>query len=329
MPRIDMSLAELWEWRDELPEPAGLDAFWSRTLAKAAQIPLDVTMTRVETVFTTVETYDVTYAGFGGHPIKAWLHLPAAPLRGDAPLPGVVQYHGYNGGRGLPHEFTYWAQAGYAYLVMDTRGQGSGWTVGDTPDPGAGGAPSQGGFLTRGIESPEEYFYRRVYVDAVRAVEVLRGHQGVDPTRIAVTGGSQGGGIALAAAALSPHPIAVMPDVPFLSHFRRAVDLSPGDPYAEVARYLGAHRSRTKQAFETLAHFDVAILGKRASAPALFSVAMMDQTCLPSTVFAAYHAYGGQKRIQVYEFNDHEGGSIFHAGVQVAWLKALLSSLKA
>ncbi|MGZ4474624.1 MAG: acetylxylan esterase [Nocardioides sp.] len=324
MPRIDLSLAELWEWREELPEPAGLDAFWSRTLAEAARIPLDVTTTRVDTVLTTIETYDVTFTGFGGHPIKAWLHLPAASLRGDAALPGVVQYHGYNGGRGLPHEFTFWAQAGYAHLVMDTRGQGSGWTNGDTPDPGNGGAPSQGGFLTRGIESPDEHFYRRVFVDAVRAVEVLRAHDAVDASRVAVTGHSQGGGITLGVAALSPHVVAVMPDVPFLSHFRRAVDLSPGDPYAEVARYLGAHRGRTKQAFETLAHFDAAILGKRASAPALFSVAMMDTICLPSTVFAAYHAYAGQKRIQVYEFNDHEGGGAFHTRAQVSWLKATL-----
>jgi len=324
MPRIDLSLAELWERHEELPQPAGLDAFWRRTLAEAAAVPLDVRINRVDTVLTTVETYDVTYAGFGGHPIKAWLHLPAAPLRGEAPLPGVVQYHGYNGGRGLPHEFTFWAQVGFAHLVMDTRGQGSGWTNGDTPDPGSTGTPAQGGFLTRGIESPEDHFYRRVYVDAVRAVEVLRDRPEVDPGKVAVTGHSQGGGISLAVAALSPGVAATMPDVPFLSHFRRAVDISPGDPYAEVARYLGAHRGRTKQVFETLAHFDVAVLGNRATAPALFSVAMMDTICLPSTVFAAYHAYAGQKRIQVYEFNDHEGGGAFQTRAQVAWLRAEL-----
>jgi len=325
MPRIDLSLDELWERREELPEPAGLDAFWDRTLAEAATVPLDVRIAPVETVLATVETYDVTYAGFGGHPVRAWLHLPAAALRDDAPLPGVVQYQGYNGGRGLPHEHTFWAQAGFAHLVMDTRGQGSGWTTGETPDPVSGG-PSQGGFLTRGLESPEDHFYRRVFVDAVRAVEVLRGHAAVDASRVAVTGHSQGGGITLAVAALSPHVVAAMPDVPFLSHFRRAVDISPGDPYAEVARYLGAHRGRTKQVFETLAHFDAALLGKRARVPALFSVAMMDTICLPSTVFAAYHAYAGQKRIQVYEFNDHEGGGPFQARAQVLWLRAQLGS---
>jgi cephalosporin-C deacetylase len=325
MPRIDLSLAELWDRHEDLPEPDGLDAFWQRTLAEAADIPLEVRVERVETVLSTVETYDVTYAGFGGHPVKAWLQLPAAPLRADAPLPGVVQFQGYNGGRGLPHEHTFWAQAGFAHLVMDTRGQGSGWSTGDTPDPGGNGGPAQGGFLTRGIERPEDHFYRRVFVDGVRAVEVLRSRPEVDAGKVAVTGHSQGGGITLAVAALSNHVAAAMPDVPFLCHFRRAVDISPGDPYAEVARYLGAHRGRTKQVFETLAHFDAALLGKRAGVPALFSVAMMDTICPPSTVFAAYHAYAGQKRIQVYEFNDHEGGGPFQQRAQATWLRAQLA----
>lgn len=324
MPRNDLTLAELWEFREELPEPPGLDSFWQSTLAEAAGVPLDVRLEPVHSILPSVLTFDVTYAGFDGAPIRAWLHLPAVALRDGSPLAGVVQFQGYNGGRGLAHEHTFWAQAGFAHLVMDTRGQGSGWTTGDTPDPGASG-PAQGGFLTRGIERPEDHFYRRVFVDAVRAVEVLRTHPDVDADRVAVTGHSQGGGIATAVASLSTNVAAAMPDVPFLAHFRRAVDLTPGDPYAEVARYLGAHRDRAEQAFATLAHFDAALLGRRASAPALFSVAMMDSICLPSTVFTAYHAYAGPKEIDVYEFNDHEGGGAFHTARQVAWLRSTLA----
>jgi len=323
MANTDLPLPELWALRDEVPEPAGFEAFWTATLAEAAVVPLDVRIRPVATPLTSVETYDVTYAGFGGHPVKAWLHLPAAPLRGDAPLPGVVQFQGYNGGRGLPHEHVLWATAGFAHLVMDTRGQGSGWTVGETPDPVGAGA-AQPGFVTRGIEAPAQHYYRRVYVDAVRAVEVLRSHAEVDAARVAVTGHSQGGGIALAAAALADGLVAVMPDVPFLCHFRRGAQVAIGDPYAEIARYLGAHRDRVDLVFETLGHFDGAVLGRHASVPALFSVAVMDSICPPSTVFTAFHAYAGPKRIEVYEYNDHEGGGPFHEARQVAWLRDLV-----
>jgi len=320
VPRIDLPLADLWALREEVPEPADLDAFWRRTLDAASAVALDVRLEPVTTPLVAVTTYDVTFAGYGGAPIKAWLHLPAGL---DGTRPGVVQFQGYNGGRGLPHEHTFWAAAGYPHLVMDTRGQGSGWTTGATGDPEPTG-PAQGGFLTRGVESPETYYYRRLYVDAVRAVEVLRGRPEVDPDRVVVTGHSQGGGLALATAALSPHVHAAMPEVPFLCHFRRAAEITAGDPYAEIARYLGAHRDRVERTFATLAYFDNAVLARRASTPVLFSVAVMDSICPPSTVFTAYHAYAGPKEIEVYEFNDHEGGGPLHQLRQAAWLRALL-----
>jgi cephalosporin-C deacetylase len=321
--RIDLSLPELWDYRPELPEPPGLDAFWSRTLSEQSAYPLRVDLERIDNRLVAVDTYDLTFAGFGGDPVHGWLHLPATALRGDGQLPGVVQFQGYNGGRGLPHEHVFWALSGYAHLVMDTRGQGSGWSTGATGDP-HGSGPSTPGYLTRGIAHPDAHFYRRVFVDAVRAVEVLRGHELVDSSRVAVTGISQGGGIALAAGALADGVAAVMPDVPFLCDFRRAADLPVLDPYAELGRYLAAHRDEVDLVFTTLAHFDGAILGRRASAPALFSVAVMDTICPPSTVFAAYRSYAGPKELAVYEFNDHEGGGPFQQARQAAWLASVL-----
>ena len=324
MPQVDLPLDELRRYRAAVVPPPDLGAFWEATLAEAAQHALNPTFTRVRSGLVAVDTYDVTFHGFGGHPIRAWLHLPADRLRDGNPLPGVVQYQGYNGGRGLPHEHVFWAGAGYAHLVVDTRGQGSGWTVGDTEDP-VGSGPSQPGFLTRGINDPRDHYYRRVFTDAVRAVEVLRAHPLIDNARIAITGQSQGGGIALAVAALDDAIVAVMPDVPFLCDFPRAARIVQTEPYAEITRYLKAHRGQDGQVFETLSYFDGAVLAQRASAPALFSVALMDQICPPSTVFGAYHAYAGAKEIAVYEFNDHEGGEAFHRGTQMAWLARILA----
>ena len=113
------------------------------------------------------------------------------------------------------HESILWAAAGYAHLVMDTRGQGSGWSTGDTANP-VGSPPAHPGFMTQGILDPHGYYYRRVFVDAVRAVDAVRTHEAVDDSRIAVTGGSQGGGMTLAVAGLVPEIFAALPDVPFL-----------------------------------------------------------------------------------------------------------------
>lgn len=316
----DWPLEQARDYRPDLAVPDDLGEFWRTTLDDE---PVVSETQPVDNGLLVVETHDVTFTGFGGHPVRAWLHLPAEPLR-SGPLPGVVQLQGYNGGRGLAHEHVFWASAGYAHLVVDTRGQGSGWTTGATGDPGPTG-PSQPGFLTRGVEDRDTYYYRRAYADACRAVSVLATHDAVDPARVVVAGASQGGALALAAAALVPDQVAaVLCDVPFLCDVRRAAALAQAEPYLELVRYLGAHRDRVETTFATLAYFDGAVLARLAAAPALFSVALMDVTCPPTTVFAAYNGYGGPKDIEVYEFNDHEGGEAFQRSRQLAWLREVL-----
>ena len=319
MTQFDMPLAQMRAYTPDLPVPADLDEFWSTTLGETREHDLAPTFKPVDTGLKVIETFDVGYAGFGGSRVRGWLHLPAGR---SGPLPAVVEYLGYGGGRGLPHERILWAAAGYAHLVMDTRGQGSTSSVGDTPDPDPRGAPAHPGFMTRGILDPATYYYRRVFSDAVRAVEAIRSHEAVDRRRVAVTGASQGGGISVAVGGLVGDLAAVAPDVPFLSDFPRATTLVDTEPYAEIGRYLKAHRDHVQRVFETLAYFDAAVLGRRANAPALFSVGLMDETCPPSTVYAAFNHYGGPKEIREYPFNDHEGGEGFHEVAAMEWLAA-------
>ncbi|MEO6711944.1 MAG: acetylxylan esterase, partial [Mycobacteriales bacterium] len=229
---FDLPLEELRTYRPALEVPPDLAEFWSTTLAQARVAPLAATFTPVaDSALRTVEVFDVGFVGFGGAPIAGWLLLPRDR---SGPLPCIVEYIGYGGGRGLPHDWLDWSAFGYAHLVMDTRGQGSSWRSGVTRDVHpAGSAPHVPGFLTLGLPDRDDYYYRRLYVDAVRAVDAAREHPDVDPSRVVVCGGSQGGGLAIAAGALADGVSAVLTDVPFLAHFRRAVDIA-GPPYAEL-----------------------------------------------------------------------------------------------
>jgi cephalosporin-C deacetylase len=320
VPRFDLPPADLERYSPAVREPDDFDAFWTSTIDDARRADALPQVVRVETPLTLVEVFDVTFAGFGGEPVKAWLTRPAGI---DAALPAVVEYNGYGGGRGLPGERLGWATAGYAHLFMDTRGQGSMWgSGGDTPDP-HGAGPAASGFMTRGIEDPADYYYRRVFTDAVRAIDAVRALPGVDAERVAVCGGSQGGGIALAAAGLADGLVATMPDVPFLCHFERAVGLTDADPYQEVVRYLSVHRGADERVFQTLSYFDGANMARRADAAALFSVALMDTVCPPSTVYAAYNRYAGPKQIEVYTHNNHEGGQAYQWMAQARFLAEL------
>ena len=321
MPFFDMPLEELQVYQPQRQEPADFDAFWQTTLAEARQHPLAASFEPVDYRLKLVETYDVTFAGYGGQPIKGWLVLPA---RRDGPLPCAVEFIGYGGGRGFPIAYLWASAAGHAHLVMDTRGQGSVWQNGDTPDlPVEGASPSVPGFMTQGILDPKTYYYRRLFTDAVRAVEAARSHPAVDASRVAVAGGSQGGGVTLAVAGLVPDLAAALTDVPFLCHYRRATELVGTRPYAEISDFCKTHRDKVDTVFETLSYFDGLNFAARAKAPALFSVGLMDDICPPSTVYAAYNHYQGPKEIRVYRYNNHEGGGIYQMRDKIAYLDAL------
>lgn len=317
MPQYDEPLEQLQHRLPHAVPPADLGSFWENTLAEARTLHRETTLTPVDTPVRTVEINDMEFSGFAGDRIRAWLRRPADTRR---PLPTVIQFCGYGGGRGLAHQNILWPLLGYAEIVVDARGQGAlNGYVGDTSDP-HGSDSSHPGFMTRGIGSESTSYLRRIYTDAALAVEAAAALDEVDAAKIAVSGSSQGGGLALAASALTDITSAAMINVPFLSDFPRALALASEGPYLEITGYLKSHRGALAETMRVLSYFDVALLAARSTSPALFSVALGDNTCPPSSVFAAINNYSGPAQTRIYPFNDHEGGQFHQEAEQLRWL---------
>ncbi|MBI9043676.1 MAG: acetylxylan esterase [Anaerolineaceae bacterium] len=319
---VDMPLSELRAYKPKRNEPSDFDTFWESTLKETRSFPLDAVFKPADFGITTMRTYDLSFNGYQGQQIKGWFLVP---INAMGTLPCVVEYIGYGGGRGFPLDWLSWSSAGYCHLIMDTRGQGSSWQNGDTPDhEPLGSSPSTPGFMTRGILDPQAYYYRRLITDAVRAIEAALSNPIVDPDRIAVTGASQGGGLSLIASSLMPQVNATMPDVPFLCHYQHATEITDAAPYSEITTFCKIHRSKIETVFNTLSYFDGVNFATRSNAKALFSVGLMDTICPPSTVFAAFNHYAGEKDISVYSYNHHEGGGTHHLIKKIQYLNKLM-----
>ena len=306
MPWYDLPEEQLKDYRTDTAEPADLDSWWRLRLDGARAAAREPALARYEPgTYGPVEVYDTEFSGAGGDRIRAWYLRPGS--QPEAGTPVVVKFIGYGGGRGGPAEHILLPALGYAVLVMDTRGQGGRWTTGATGDHADGwqAGPENASVMTRGIARPEDYYYTRLFTDAVRAVEtacVLTG-----AARVAVSGMSQGGGLSLAAAALVPELVAVChADVPFLCDIQRAITLAPQAPYTEVPEFLAHQVDLIPAALDTLRYVDCALLARRITAQCLLSVGLMDTICPPSTVFAAYNEISAGKDISVFPFTGHE-----------------------
>lgn len=296
MSLYDLPLKELRVYDPPLTREPDFASFWDATRAESRETPLNATVTPVSYPVLRVRPYEVFYDGWRGARICAWYVVP----EGDGPFPAIVQYHGYSGAKHDLYECLSWAGQGYAVMTVDTRGQS-----GNSSDPGHYSGGHVKGWMTLGILDPEEYYYRGVFIDCVRALDWLCTRPEIDAQHIGITGMSQGGALTLAVAALDQRPVLAMPEMPYLCHYKRAVDIAERDPYLEIAEYLRRYPERDDQVWRTLSYFDNMNLAEWIQCPTLCSVGLQDDICPPSTVFAAYNKITATKDMAVYPYHNH------------------------
>jgi cephalosporin-C deacetylase len=297
MALYDKPLEELVVYTPPLTREPDFAAFWARTLQESSRTPVNARFRPIEYPTFGAQVYEVYYEGWRGAQICGWYVQP----EGDGPFPALVQYHGYSGSKMDVYRYLMWALQGYAVLAVDVRGQS-----GNSTDPACYTGGHVSGWMTLGIMDPEEYYYRGVYVDCVRALDAVCSRPEVDGTRLGVMGMSQGGGLTLAVAALDDRPVLAMPEMPYLCHLKRAVDMAMRNPYLEIADYLRRWPEREEQVWRTLSYFDNLNLADRIRCPVLMDVGLKDDICPPSSVFAVYNRIPAPKELKVFPYHNHE-----------------------
>lgn len=314
MGSVDWGLEKLVDYKPALTAADDFHQFWHDNLEESSRIALNPSFERLDTLPGAC-VYDVGFDGIDGVRVRGWF---ITPLEVSEPLPTVVKFIGYSGGRSLPHMHAHYVLNGCNVFVMDSRGQGGDTGLNLTTSHGA-----RRGFITHGILERQEYYFRAFYLDTVRAVEAVCGRPETDERRIATCGGSQGGALTIACACLSDRVAVMAPDVPWLSHFERAVDIAVG-PYEEITDFMKAYPEQIETAFDTLSYFDnMNMVSMTRASKAYYSVGLWDDVCPPSTVYASYNHLPAavDKQIEVYRYNGHEGGGALHEQRLLKWLR--------
>ncbi len=297
---IARRMRDLEQYSPMLTAPADLDEFWSTTLDRYKDKPLHGTIQQEQTPMRTVDVQKVTYEGFDDTPLSGWFIRPAE--KNGERLPCIVMYHGYTGSKGYPEEYASWIAMGYAVFAVDVRGQG-----GETGNHLSSEFGTSAGWITQGILDKQQFYYLAITIDALKAVQWASEREDVDAKRIAVYGGSQGGGLALITAALSEIPALAVANIPNMCHMDFGI-LNSESSLKEAAQFVSRHPQYLQSVLETLSYFDMMNLGDRIRIPLLVSCGLKDMVCLPETIFAAYNRIRSDKQIAVYPFDGHYVG---------------------
>jgi cephalosporin-C deacetylase len=152
--------------------------------------------------------------------------------------------------------------------------------------------------------------FRQIFLDTAQLARLVMEMPDVDENRVGATGGSQGGGLTLACAALESRIKKVAPVFPFLCDYKRVWELDLDvNAYAELRDYFRWFDPRHQQEdaiFERLGYVDVQHLCPRICGEVLMAVGLMDEICPPSTQFAAYNKIVAPKSLAVYPDFGHE-----------------------
>lgn len=300
---IDLPVAELHKWRGRNPCPADHGAYWERALAELQSLEPRPELVPAEFTCSYADCFDLYYTGVRGARIHARY---VRPRNSSGPVPALLKFHGYSGSAGDWFNLLPYAAGGIAVAAMDCRGQG-----GSSEDTGGVIGNTLHGHIIRGLDGrPEDLLFRHIYLDTAELADILAGFPEIDENRMGAFGGSQGGGLTIACAALSPRIKRAVPVHPFLCDYRRVweMDLAK-DAYQELKDYFrrfDPRHEREEEIFTKLGYIDLQFLAPRIKAELLLITGLMDTVCPPSSQFAAYNKISSPKKVLLYPDFGHE-----------------------
>lgn len=304
MPLVNQILEELRQYQGRNPRPADFDAYWDRALAEMNATDPQVELIKNPIKLPNVQCFDLYFTGTRGGRVHAKLLKPA---KTTGKLPAVLNFHGYSCASVDWTTYTNYVHMGFVVAAMDTRGQGG---YSDDCNPVRG--TTLNGHIIRGLDDPDpdNLFFRQVFLDTAMLAKVVMAMDDVDEERVGAWGGSQGGALTIACAALVPELKRAAPAMPFLTDYKRVWEMDMAETaYAELKAYFRAFdpcHEREDEIFTKLGYIDLQHLANRIRAKMLFSTGLMDNVCPPATQFAIYNKITAEKDMVIYPDFGHE-----------------------
>jgi len=286
------------EINSPLDRPDDFEEYWIRARKELEEVDPRFKLIRQDSLCTEKrEVFILEMQSLGDVLVRAWYMRPVK----EGIYPAVLHVQGYS-----TFLIPDWMYQGEDMVALGLNIRGHGFSK-DQVDPGFPG------YLQHHVDDKEQYIYKGAYMDCLRAVDFLYSREEVDKSRVAVEGGSQGGALSFACAALDNQRIDLcVPHVPFLSDFRDYFKVADW-PAHEFVQYFQEHPDIPEdEIFKNLSYIDIKNLAPWIKAPVLMSIGLVDDVCPPHINFAAYNQLKGRKEYLVYPEAGHSLPGDYH-----------------
>ena len=276
------------------------DKFWQKTLKELKDIDPQYNVTlQTEKCTDKMDLYLVEMKSLGNLTVRGWLEVP----KGEGKYPTLLRVPGYRSDMKPLNKYD-----DMVIFSVNPRSHGN--------SDEAPGAPLD--LWVRGLDDKNDYYYRGTFMDCIRAMDFLGQHSKVDTKRIAVWGGSQGGGLSFVVASLDKRVDFCIADVPFLCDMKLYFKTTR---WQEIDDWLAADTKRNwNTMLKTMSYFDTMNMTEKITCPVLMGIGLQDPVCPPSTSFASYNKIKSQKEYIIYPRAGHNLGPK-HSEFGYKWLR--------
>lgn len=281
--------------------PEDFDEFWDKAKAELAEFPLTYTIEPAPEY--TTDRFTCSLVKLKVNPKQAiygYLFIPRDAAPGSCPAVLTPP------GAGIktikePLRHRYYPEAGMIRFEVEIHGLDPRMSNEKFNEISNAFNARENGYLSNGIDNPDNYYMRHVHQAMVRAIDFLASLPEWDGRNMVVQGGSQGGALAIITAGLDPRVTACVANHPALSDMARYT-INKAGGYPHHFRVPGMD---TPEKLRTMQYYDVVNFARRVTCPVYMTWGYNDDTCPPTTSYIVYNTLTSPKEALLTPINEH------------------------
>lgn len=283
-------------------EPADFIDFWNRNIEDMRAVPLSYTKEKAEEYCTDkIDCYLLKIRlNKQNQSVYAYLFYPKNAQKGSCPVVLCPP------GAGIktikePLRHKYYAENGFIRMEMEIHGLDPRLSKETFDDITKAFNGRENGYLYNGLQDPDRYYMKRVYLSLIRCLDLLTALPEWDGRNLIVQGGSQGGALAIVAAGLDRRVTQCIVNHPALSDMA-AYSAGRTGGYPHFNKVDGMFTDRNMR---TMAYYDVVNFARHVTADVYMTWGYNDNTCPPTTSYAVWNTFTCPKEALITPINEH------------------------